>query len=58
MFTLSSHWLLAIFTYVVIGHRDYVDFGFKTLNRKALYQLMNRGLYDGRNDHSMSIEIQ
>ena len=36
VFTLSSHWLLVIFTFVLIGRCDYFDFGFTTLNQKAL----------------------
>ena len=31
----SSHWLLVIFTFVLIGHCAYFGFGFKTVNRKA-----------------------
>ena len=38
VFTLSSHWLLVISTFVRIGRCDYFGFGFTTLNRKALYQ--------------------
>ena len=37
VFTLSSHWLLVIFSFVPIGRCDYFGFGFTTLNRKALY---------------------
>ena len=36
-FTLSSHWFLLIFIFVLIGRCDYFGFGFTTLNRKALY---------------------
>ena len=36
VFTLSSHWLLVIFAFVLIGRCDYFGFGFTTLNRKAL----------------------
>ena len=35
--TVSSHWLLVMLTVVLIGCCDYFGFGFKTLNRKALY---------------------
>ena len=35
MYTLSSHWLLVIFTFDLIGNCDYFGFGFTTLNRKA-----------------------
>ena len=34
---MSSHWLLVIFIFVLIGRCDYFGFGFTTLNRKALY---------------------
>ena len=37
VFTLSSHRLLLIFIFVLIGRYDYFGFGFTTLNRKALY---------------------
>ena len=33
---LSSHWLLGIFSFVLIGRCDNLGFGFTTLNRKAL----------------------
>ena len=35
-FYLSSHWLLVIFFFHLIGHCDYFGFGFMTLSRKAL----------------------
>ena len=31
-FTLSSHWLLKVFTFPLIGSCDYYGFGFLTLN--------------------------
>ena len=47
VFTLSSHWLLVILTFVLIGRCDYFGFGFTTLNWKVLYVwvfiLMNHG---------------
>ena len=36
VFTLSSHWLLVIFAFVLIGCYNYFGFGFTTLNQKAL----------------------
>ena len=45
VFTLSSHWLLVIFTFVLIGRCDYFRFGFKTLNRKALYFKITYGVF-------------
>ena len=36
VFTLSSHWLLVMLIFVLIGRCDYFGFGFTTLNRKAL----------------------
>ena len=36
VFALSSHWLLGIFPFALIGRCDYFGFGFTTLNRKAL----------------------
>ena len=36
VFTLSSHWLLVVFTFVLIGRCDYFGFCYTTLNRKAL----------------------
>ena len=35
--TLSSHWLLKVFPFLLIGHCDYFGFGFTTLSRNALY---------------------
>ena len=35
-FTLSSHWLLKVFTFPLIGGCDYYGFGFLTLNFKGL----------------------
>ena len=35
-FTLSSHWLLKVFPFHLIGRCDYFGFGFTTLTRKAL----------------------
>ena len=32
VFTLSSHWLLVIFSFILIGRCDYFGFGFTTLN--------------------------
>ena len=42
VFTLSSHWLLVRFTFVLNGCWDYfqISFGFTTLNRKALYMFV------------------
>ena len=37
VFTLSSHWFVVIFIFVLIGRCDYFGFGFSTLNRKLLY---------------------
>ena len=34
---LSSHWLLAISTFLLIGRRDDLAFDLTTLNRKAFY---------------------
>ena len=42
-FTFSSHWLLVIFTFVLIGRCDYFGFGHTTLNRKALYEREGTG---------------
>ena len=36
VFTLSSHWLLRIFLFLLIGFCDYFGFSFTTLNRKSL----------------------
>ena len=35
-FTLSSHWLLKVFTFPLIGGCDYYGFGFLTQNFKGL----------------------
>ena len=32
VFTLSSHWLLIVFSFLLIGRCDYFGFGFTTLN--------------------------
>ena len=32
VFTLSSHWFVVIFIFVLIGRCDYFGFGFSTLN--------------------------
>ena len=37
VFTLSSHWLLVIIFFVLIGRCVHFGFGFTTLNQKALY---------------------
>ena len=37
VFTLSSHWFVVIFIFVLIGRCDYFGFGFSTLNWKLLY---------------------
>ena len=37
VFTLSSHWFLVTFTFVLICCCDYFGFGFTTLNPKALW---------------------
>ena len=39
VFTLSSHWLLIEFSFLVIGCSDCVGFGFTSLNWKALFLL-------------------
>ena len=39
-FALSSHWLLVIFPFVLIGRCDCFGFGFTTLIQKALYNLL------------------
>ena len=39
VFTLSSHWLLIKFSFLVIGCSDCVGFGFTSLNWKALFLL-------------------
>ena len=44
VFTLSSHWLLLIFIFVLIGRCDNFGFGFTTLNRKALYNQTRGGI--------------
>ena len=36
VFTLSSHWLLVMLTFVLNGRFDYFGFGVTTLSRKAL----------------------
>ena len=35
-FTLKSHWLLEILSFLLIGRCDYFGFGFTTLNQNAL----------------------
>ena len=37
VFASSSHWFIALFTFVVIGHCNCFYFGFTTLNCKPLY---------------------
>ena len=34
-----THWLLMVFSFLLIGCREYFGFGFKMLNRKAIYVL-------------------
>ena len=34
-----THWLLMVFSFLLIGCREYFGFGFKILNRKAIYVL-------------------
>ena len=48
VFTLSSHWLLVIFIFALIGRCEYFGFGFTTLNPKALYgvRLINLHTYN------------
>ena len=41
VFTLSSHWLLVIFTIVLIGRFDYFGFGFTTLKLKSALSHMS-----------------
>ena len=36
LFTLSSHWLFRVFSFLLIGRCDYLGFSLTTLNRKAL----------------------
>ena len=36
---ISSHWLLRVFTFILIGCCDNFGFGFTTLNRKVLYTI-------------------
>ena len=43
-FTLSSHWLLMIFTFVLIGRCDYFGFGFATLNIENYSILRTRAM--------------
>ena len=40
MFTLSSHWLLVIFIFVVIGGCDYFGFGFTTLKKLEKHSMI------------------
>ena len=40
-FTLSSHWFIVLFTFVMIGHCNCFGFGFTTLNWKPLYYQNN-----------------
>ena len=35
--TMSSHWLLKVFSFVLIGRCGYFGFGFTTLGQKARY---------------------
>ena len=47
VFTLSSHWFVVIFIFVLIGHCDYFGFGFLTLNRKLLLLIISHDLHGG-----------
>lgn len=38
-FSLSSHWLSRVYSFVLIRRCDYIGFGFTTLNQKLLYFL-------------------
>ena len=48
--TLSSDWLLVMFSFVLIGKSDFFGFGFTTLNRKGLNSIFVFVLMTERSD--------
>ena len=46
VFTLSSHWLLVVFTFVLIGRCDYFGFGLRLSIEKRCNEIIDQKYYD------------
>ena len=55
VFTLSSHWLFIVFSFLLIGRCDYFGFGFTTLNQRAKSQSKKKVQNPKRYSYSWSV---